>query len=117
MIGASGGRGQVFVAGLVTQGCHVDIVTLRGANPAGLRQYDRDRLGRQDFGCLQRYGGGTRDDRAAAIIAVFLRVFVEFLGNQLFQPGLGGQHVFELGTLGGKLGLLAANLHLFDLLR
>ena len=55
------------------------------------------------------------DDDGAALVAVLLGELGELGLDELRELGLGFQRLLEVGALGGKLFLLAADLHLLEL--
>ena len=74
----------------------VEIVALRGAHPAALRQHDGDRLARDQLGFVDCLRGGALDDAAAAVVAEFFGGGQQLLAHQLLEPRLALQDLVEL---------------------
>ena len=85
---AAARRGLERIARLVRERRGIEIVSLRRAHPAALRQHDGDGLARDQLGLVDRLRGGALDDAAAAVVAELLRIGEQLFAHQLLQPRL-----------------------------
>ena len=113
---ATPARGRLEpVTGLVGQLQRVDLVTLRGADPASPGQHHRDRLAGHELGHVDGLRGGSLDDARAPRIAEGLGVALDLLAHQLAQPRLAREGLLQRVAFGRQFCLLPTDLHLLEL--
>ena len=109
------GRREEGITGFVAQVRTINVMALGGANPAFLRQYHRNRIGRHQLGLAEGSRLGTGNHRRTTFIAILLRIGSEFFLNQSFHTTFRTQSFLEHVALFLQLILFATDLHFFEL--
>ena len=114
LVAAAPGHRPVSVTGAIAQAPRLDLVPLRGADPASFGEHHGDRLARREVRLSERLRRVTLDERRAALVAVALGIGQQLVADQHLQPSLALEDLREPAALGRELRLLGPDLHLLQ---